>query len=266
MKSQINYAASHERLGYFRTFPIRSTDRAIPATLSGVLAKRSHTLRMDVLDGSAQYGEFGLEDEKINLTFKGSAGQALLRLPSLAWQYDLGEANDSLRNPCQVACRHHASEATFVAEKQVIIGNCALYGATGGTVMIHGIAGDRFAVRNSGAKAIVEGAGLHLCEYMTSGMVIVLGEVSHNVGAGTGGRLYLPPLKLTKSTRNIARGGLSKNQSGETVRAFITSYVDKTQSISGQGYLTNETHLEHLVCCLSLRDAVAQKAPIEGAA
>jgi glutamate synthase domain-containing protein 3 len=84
------------------------------------------------------------------------------------------------------------ASARYRPEHNVIIGNCALYGATGGELFAHGTAGDRFAVRNSGATAVIEGAGLHLCEYMTRGTVIVLGEVSHNVGAGmTGGSLYL---------------------------------------------------------------------------
>ena len=268
------------------TFPIRSTDRAIPATLSGVLAKQSHTLRMDALDGSAQYGEFGLEDEKINLTFEGSAGQgfAAFTVAGMAIRL-LGEANDSVAKSMsggQVVITP-SPEATFVPEKQVIIGNCALYGATGGTVMIHGIAGDRFAVRNSGAKAIVEGAGLHLCEYMTSGMVVVLGEVSHNVGAGmtgiagdrfavrnSGAKAIVPASQVVTQDQHLPGIYCTwrplEESERDTVRAFIASYVDKTQSISGQSYLTNETHLEQLVCCLSHRDAVALKTPIEGVA
>jgi glutamate synthase domain-containing protein 3 len=84
------------------------------------------------------------------------------------------------------------AKSRFRPEQNVIIGNCALYGATGGVLFALGTAGDRFAVRNSGATAVLEGAGLHLCEYMTRGLVVVLGEVSHNVGAGmTGGTLYL---------------------------------------------------------------------------
>lgn len=75
----------------------------------------------------------------------------------------------------------------------VILGNCALYGATGGVLFVAGRAGDRFAVRKSGATAVVEGTGLHCCEYMTDGLVVVLGGISHNAGAGmTGGSLWLP--------------------------------------------------------------------------
>jgi glutamate synthase domain-containing protein 3 len=82
--------------------------------------------------------------------------------------------------------------ARFSAEEQVIVGNGALYGATGGTLLVHGRAGDRFAVRNSGAEAVVEGAGLHACEYMTGGAVAILGPISHNACAGmTGGAVFL---------------------------------------------------------------------------
>jgi glutamate synthase domain-containing protein 3 len=83
-------------------------------------------------------------------------------------------------------------DAAYDAFDSAIIGNCALYGATGGTAYIHGQAGDRFAVRNSGATAVVEGTGLHACEYMTNGIVVILGNTSHNVGAGmTGGQLFI---------------------------------------------------------------------------
>jgi glutamate synthase domain-containing protein 3 len=84
------------------------------------------------------------------------------------------------------------ANATYPPEENAIVGNCALYGATGGEVFINGLTGDRFAVRNSGATAVVEGAGLHACEYMTRGCVAILGPVSYNVGAGmTGGVLYI---------------------------------------------------------------------------
>jgi glutamate synthase domain-containing protein 3 len=75
-----------------------------------------------------------------------------------------------------------SANAQFAPEKNSIIGNCALYGATGGTLYVQGLAGDRFAVRNSGAVSVVEGVGLHACEYMTNGTVVILGKVSHNVG------------------------------------------------------------------------------------
>jgi glutamate synthase domain-containing protein 3 len=132
---------------------------------------------------------------QISLYFKGSAGQGfgvfLTDGVSLILE---GEANDSVGKGMSGGALviTPPKSVRYRPEANVIIGNCALYGATGGMLFVHGVAGDRFAVRNSGAVAVVEGAGLHLCEYMTHGVVVVLGEVSYNVGAGmTGGKIYL---------------------------------------------------------------------------
>jgi len=105
-----------------------------------------------------------------------------------------GEANDSVAKGMSGGSMviNPSSESTYDPSDNAIIGNCALYGATGGKLFVHGLAGDRFAVRNSGALAVVEGSGLHACEYMTNGTVVILGGVARNVGAGmTGGVLYL---------------------------------------------------------------------------
>ena len=105
-----------------------------------------------------------------------------------------GEANDSVCKSMaggSVVIRPHPRSTNEPGES-AIIGHCALYGSTGGTLFVHGLAGDRFGVRNSGAVAVVEGTGLHACEYMTRGTIAILGPVSHNVGAGmTGGSAYL---------------------------------------------------------------------------
>ena len=113
----------------------------------------------------------------------------------------IGEANDSV---CKSMSGGKTvivppAEANYEPDENAIIGNCALYGATGGSLFVHGQAGDRFAVRNSGATAVVEGTGLHACEYMTNGTVIILYQTSDNIGAGmTGGTLLCLKMRAQK--------------------------------------------------------------------
>lgn len=180
--------------------PIKSTDRAVLATLSGEIAQRIKARRAaDRAGGSASVRALDPENRllpgsiKVDLT--GSAGQGfgVFCMPGLDVTLT-GEANDSVCKSMhggRVVVRPPL-EARYPAESHAIIGNCALYGATGGRLFVRGLAGDRFAVRNSGAVAVVEGTGLHACEYMTQGTVVILGPVSANVGAGmTGGTLFL---------------------------------------------------------------------------
>jgi glutamate synthase (ferredoxin) len=162
-----------------KALPIINTDRTVGARISGVIAK--------------QYGNAGFSG-KITLDFQGSAGQSFgaLILPGITLNL-VGEANDYVGKGMhggEIAIQPPA-EAAYVAADNVIIGNTCLYGATGGYLFANGRAGERFAVRNSQAKAVVEGAGDHCCEYMTGGVVVVLGPVGRNVGAGmTGGLGY----------------------------------------------------------------------------
>ena len=180
-------------------YDIRSTDRAVLARLAGALAERRARLRAVAVRAGdvdrARDGDFDLPAGSIRAVFTGSAGQgfAAFQMPG-ADVLLRGEANDSVAKSMsggRVVVVPHP-EATFAPEDNVIMGNCVLYGATGGELFVGGRVGDRFAVRNSGARAVVEGAGLHACEYMTNGVVVILGDVSHNVGSGmTGGTLYL---------------------------------------------------------------------------
>lgn len=189
------------------SFPIEPTDRAVLARLSGEIAERAHAGRMHALDLEPRRGHsFGVDPdsdptrffplpESARLEFRGSAGQgfACFLVEGLSVRL-VGEANDSVAKGMSGGCVTVVApeDAGFVAEDNVLIGNCALYGATGGALYLRGRAGDRFAVRNSGARAVLEGAGMHVCEYMTGGVVAVLGPVGGNVGAGmSGGRLYL---------------------------------------------------------------------------
>ncbi len=176
-----------------RSYQIINTDRSALATLFGELASRISKVRMADIKGLDS--EIKPYTGKINLEFNGSAGQSFGVFQTKEVNIKLiGEANDSV---CKSMSGGKTvilppTNATYKAEENAIIGNCALYGATGGSLFVHGQAGDRFAVRNSGATAVVEGTGLHACEYMTNGTVVILGQTSENIGAGmTGGILYM---------------------------------------------------------------------------
>ena len=162
-------------------YTIANTDRACGAMLSGVIA--------------AKYGEKGLPEHTLNVKFKGSAGQSFgaFLVPGVNFMLE-GEANDYLGKGLsggRIAVLPPV-RSNFEAEKNTIAGNTLLYGATSGEVYINGRAGERFAVRNSGATAVVEGVGDHCCEYMTGGRVVVLGQTGRNFAAGmSGGVAYV---------------------------------------------------------------------------
>jgi glutamate synthase domain-containing protein 2/glutamate synthase domain-containing protein 3 len=169
---------------------ITTADRAVLATLSGMLAARTAERRAQGRGAVPA----PLKDVDVRIGFTGSAGQGFAAFLEPGLHVTLsGEANDGVGKSMSggvVIIRPPAS-AAYEPGDNSIIGNGALYGATGGELFVNGLAGDRFAVRNSGALAVVEGVGLHACEYMTGGAVIILGPVSYNVGAGmTGGVLY----------------------------------------------------------------------------
>jgi len=161
--------------------PIRNVHRAVGTMLGYEITRR--------------YGGRGLPDDTINISFEGSAGQSFgAFLPRGATLTLIGDANDywgkGLSGGKLVVLPPRA--ATFAAEESVIIGNVSLYGATSGEAYVRGIAGERFAVRNSGALAVVEGVGDHGCEYMTGGVVVTLGRTGRNFAAGmSGGVAYV---------------------------------------------------------------------------
>ncbi|HEY4409389.1 MAG TPA: glutamate synthase-related protein, partial [Acidimicrobiia bacterium] len=136
---------------------------------------------------ASKYGEDGLPDGTIQVTFHGSAGQSFGAWLAKGVQFTLlGDANDYTGKGLSggVLAVTPPLQSTFVAEDNVIVGNTVLYGATSGQAFFRGLAGERFAVRNSGASAVVEGVGDHGCEYMTGGRVVVLGETGRNFAAG----------------------------------------------------------------------------------
>jgi glutamate synthase (NADPH/NADH) large chain len=142
-----------------------------------------------------RYGSGGLPDRTISCRFTGSAGQSFGAFLAAGVDFYLeGEANDFLGKGLSGGRISVVppSGSLFDADRNVIIGNTALYGATSGEVFISGIAGERFAVRNSGATAVLEGTGNHCCEYMTGGRVVVLGSTGNNFAAGmSGGIAYV---------------------------------------------------------------------------
>ena len=162
-------------------YAISNTDRAVGAMLSGAVA--------------AKYGQDGLPDDTIQVKFKGSAGQSFGAFLTHGISFKLeGEANDYLGKGLsggRIAVMPPVRRG-FSAEDNTIAGNTLLYGATSGEAYINGRVGERFAVRNSGAIAVVEGAGDHCCEYMTGGRVVVLGQTGSNFAAGmSGGVAYV---------------------------------------------------------------------------
>ena len=160
------------------SFPIGNHNRTVGAMLSGRVAMR--------------YGEEGLPDDTIQYTFEGSAGQSfgafLAKGVSLTLE---GDANDYFGKGMSGGrlVTYPQKGSTFVAEENIIVGNVALYGATGGRAFVRGQAGERFAVRNSAAQAVGEGGGDHCCEYMTGGLIVVLGQTGRNFAAGMSGGL-----------------------------------------------------------------------------
>ncbi len=168
-------------------YAIRNTDRAVGAMLSGLIAEK--------------YGLAGLPDDTISVKFKGSAGQSFgaFLVHGVSFKQE-GETNDYFAKGLsggRIAILP-PTRANFAAEDNIIAGNTGLYGATSGELYVNGRVGERFGVRNSGAVAVIEGAGDHCCEYMTGGRVVVLGDIGRNFAAGmSGGLAYVYDRKHT---------------------------------------------------------------------
>src|SRR5437868_14693378 len=161
--------------------PIRNVHRTVGPMLSGEIARR--------------YGSAGLPDDTIQFEFNGSAGQSFGAFLAKGVTLTLeGDANDYVGKGLSGGklIVYPPRTSTFLPEENMLVGNVVLYGATSGEAYFNGMAGERFAVRNSGATAVVESVGDHGCEYMTNGLVIVLGRAGRNFAAGmTGGLAYV---------------------------------------------------------------------------
>ncbi|MFN6564787.1 MAG: glutamate synthase large subunit [Nostoc sp. ChiSLP01] len=215
-----------------KTFPIVNTDRTVGTRLAGAIA--------------SQYGDSGFEGQ-INLKFTGSVGQSFgaFNLPGIIITLE-GEANDYVGKGMhggEIIIKP-PSDATYNSSQNVIVGNTCLYGATGGTLFANGLAGERFAVRNSKGVAVIEGAGDHCCEYMTGGAIVVLGKVGRNVGAGmTGGLAYfldedgsfleLVNPEVFKKQRVITQAGAKQLQE------LIKTHAERTGSPKAKKILQN---------------------------
>ncbi|WP_421772797.1 glutamate synthase large subunit [Cyanobacterium aponinum] len=211
---------------------IINTDRSVGARIAGVIAKK--------------HGDLGFNGQ-LNLNFKGYAGQSFGAFNIQGMNIHLeGEANDYVGKGMNggAIVIVPPSECTFEASDNVILGNTCLYGATGGELYANGRAGERFGVRNSKATAVIEGAGDHCCEYMTGGLIVVLGSVGRNVGAGmTGGLGYFLDEEgnfEAKVNPEIVKIQRICTEEGEAqLKELITNHVAKTGSKKGQLILDN---------------------------
>ena len=210
---------------------INNENRAVGAIISNEISKI--------------YGSQGLPDNTLKINFTGSAGQSFGAFATKGLSLNvIGNTNDYLGkglSGAKISIRV-PDESTIIPEENIIIGNVALYGATSGEVYINGKAGERFCVRNSGAKAVVEGIGDHGCEYMTGGVVVILGEVGRNFGAGmSGGIAYVyDPNNLFKKRCNIDGlnlDPLSKKSEFDELNELIQNHYNSTLSPLAQRIL-----------------------------
>lgn len=226
---QISEAIAHEK-EVTKSIEIYNVDRAVCGRIAGVIAKK--------------YGDTGFAGQ-INLVFSGSAGQSFACFLTPGMNIRLvGEANDYVGKGMaggELVVTPPENTA-FCPEDATIVGNTCLYGATGGQVFVRGKAGERFAVRNSLAQAVVEGTGDHCCEYMTGGCVVVLGKVGRNVAAGmTGGLAYIldeDDTLISKINKEIVKIQRVNAPAGQMqLKALIEAHVEKTGSEKGAAIL-----------------------------
>ena len=225
-----------QKLGGSFNYIIKNTDRSVGASISGLVA--------------THHGNYSMSENPINIYFKGTAGQSFGVWNAGGLNLNLeGDANDYVGKGMAAGqiVVYPPKNVTYKAKESVIIGNTCLYGATGGKLHAAGIAGERFAVRNSGASAIVEGIGDHGCEYMTNGAVIILGKTGVNFGAGmTGGfAVVLDEDKTFEDKYNselveIVKMNKNKYPDHEVfLKNSIIEYVKNTNSDWGKTILEN---------------------------
>lgn len=215
------------------SLPITNVNRAVGTILGSEVTRK--------------YGAAGLPEDTIRLHFSGSAGQSLgAFVPKGITITVEGDSNDYVGKGLSGGklIVKPSPKATFAAEENIIIGNTAFYGATGGEAYINGIAGERFAVRNSGAKVVVEGVGDHGCEYMTGGRVVVLGGTGRNFAAGmSGGIAYVYDPENTFVGRcnleMVLLERIEEREEAEELRALIAAHVELTGSAAGERVLAD---------------------------
>jgi glutamate synthase domain-containing protein 3 len=222
------------RLGFERTgpIPLRNVNRTVGGILSGEISRRR--------------GVLGLPEGTIEIAFSGSAGQSFGAWLAPGVTFSLrGETNDYSGKGLSggVLSVRPPERALFRAEENMIVGNTVLYGATAGRAFFRGLAGERFAVRNSGANAVVEGVGDHGCEYMTGGRVVVLGPTGRNFAAGmSGGIAYIYDkqrnFEMRCNLELVDLDELSDDDSLE-VRALIKEHAQRTGSLVARNVLAD---------------------------
>ena len=214
-------------------YPIKNTNRTVGAIISNEISKI--------------YGHLGLPEDTLNINFAGSAGQSFGAFGAFGLTFILeGNTNDYLGKGLSGAklIIKKPAKADFLAENNIIVGNVCLFGAVNGQAYINGIAGERFAVRNSGATAVVEGVGDHCCEYMTGGKVVVLGKTGRNFAAGMSGGIafvYDPDNKFSNglcNTETIEFENISEEDAAE-LKAIIEKHVLYTESKKGARLLAD---------------------------
>ena len=190
-----------------------------------------------------RYGESGLPDNMIKLNFEGSAGQSFGAFIPKGMTLELeGDANDYLGKGLSggTITVYPPKASIFEADENILIGNVAFYGATSGTSYINGVAGERFAVRNSGITAVVEGVGDHGCEYMTGGEVLVLGKIGRNFGAGmSGGYAYILDCDERYVNTGLVELRPANNDDLKRIKELIEQHVLHTNSAKGRHILEN---------------------------
>ncbi|MCB4798454.1 glutamate synthase large subunit [Tamlana sp. PT2-4] len=214
-------------------YPIRNTNRTVGAIVSNEISKI--------------YGHLGLPEDTLNINFKGSAGQSFGAFGAHGLTFTLeGDTNDYLGKGLSGAklIIKKPTEADFIAAENIIVGNVCLFGAVHGQAYINGIAGERFAVRNSGATAVVEGVGDHCCEYMTGGKVIVLGKTGRNFAAGMSGGMafvYDPDNKFVNGLCNTETIEFEEvlGEDARELKSLIEKHVLYTDSNRGKEILEN---------------------------
>lgn len=190
-----------------------------------------------------RYGESGLPDNTIKLNFEGSAGQSFGAFIPKGMTLELeGDANDYLGKGLSggTITVYPPKASIFEADENILIGNVAFYGATSGTSYINGVAGERFAVRNSGITAVVEGVGDHGCEYMTGGEVLVLGKIGRNFGAGmSGGYAYILDCDERYINTGLVELRTANNDDLKRIKELVEQHVLHTNSAKGRHILEN---------------------------
>jgi glutamate synthase (NADPH) large chain len=242
------------------TVSITNADRAVGATLSGEIARR--------------FGSAGLPDKSISFRFTGAAGQSFGAFAAHGLSLELeGEANDYVGKGLSGGrlILRHPRRAQFIPDQTVLAGNTVLYGATSGEAYIAGVAGERFAVRNSGAIAVVEGVGDHGCEYMTGGTVVVLGPTGRNFAAGMSGGVafVLDEFDQLERNCNTAMVELTKvtDRDSELLRRLLRLHARYTGSARAKRELARwEISQRHFVAVVPREYRQALERESNGAA